>query len=69
MTVYRRLRTEIAADGKPLLSYDRVNALFEAHQSQWSEAICNEDAWRKAVEPLEKAGDPQYDAHPLPHRA
>ena len=57
---YRRLRTEIAADGKPLLSYDRVNALFEAHQSQWSEAIYNEDAWRKAVEPLEKAGDPQY---------
>lgn len=57
---YRRLRTDLASDGKALLSYDRVNALFEAHQSQWSEAIYNEDAWRKAVEPLEKANDPQY---------
>ena len=57
---YRRLRTEIAADGKPLLSFERVDGLFSAHQSQWSEAIYNEDAWRKAVEPLEKAGDPQY---------
>lgn len=58
--MYRSLRTEIGADGKALLSYDKVNALFEAHQSQWSEAIFNEDAWRKAVEPLEKVGDPQY---------
>lgn len=57
---YRRLRTEIGADGKALLSYDKVNELFEAHQSQWSEAIFNEDAWRKAVEPLEKTGDTQY---------
>ena len=58
--MYRNLRTEIGADGKPLLSYEKVNDLFEAHQSQWSEAIYNEDAWRKAVEPLEKIGDPQY---------
>ena len=57
---YRRLRTEIGADGKALLSYDKVNELFEAHQSQWSEAIFNEDAWRKAVEPLEKMGETQY---------
>lgn len=57
---YRRLRTEVGADGKVLLSYDRVNERFTAHQSQWSEAIYNEDAWRKAVEPLEKANDPQY---------
>ena len=57
---YRRLRTELGKDGKPLLSYEKVNELFTAHQSQWSEAIFNEDAWRKAVEPLEKVGDPQY---------
>lgn len=57
---YRRLRTEIGADGKALLSYEKVNDLFTAHQSQWSEAIFNEDAWRKAVEPLEKVKDPQY---------
>ena len=57
---YRRLRTQLGADGKALLSYDKVNELFTAHQSQWSEAIFNEDAWRKAVEPLEKIGDTQY---------
>ena len=57
---YRRLRTELGDDGKALLSYDKVNELFTAHQSQWSEAIYNEDAWRKAVEPLEKVNDPQY---------
>lgn len=57
---YRRLRTELGSDGKALLSYDKVNELFTAHQSQWSEAIFNEDAWRKAVEPLVKIGDTQY---------
>ena len=57
---YRRLRTDLGADGKALLSYDKVNDLFTAHQSQWSEAIYNEDAWRKAVEPLEKNKDTQY---------
>ena len=57
---YRRLRTEIGADGKALLSYDKVDGLFHDHQSQWSEAIYNEDAWRKAVEPLEQIGDDQY---------
>lgn len=57
---YRRLRTEIGADGKALLSFERVDGLFSDHQGQWSEAIFNEDAWRKAVEPLEKVNDPQY---------
>ena len=56
---YQRLRTEVRADGRPLLSYDVVNEMFEQHQGQWSEAIYNEDAWRKAVEPLEQ-GDAQY---------
>ena len=37
-----------------------MDKLFEAHQSQWSEAIYNEDAWRKAVEPLEKDNDALY---------
>ena len=57
---YRRLRTELGTDGKPLLSFDRVDKLFADHQSQWSEAIYNEDAWRKGVEPLEKVKDTQY---------
>ena len=57
---YQRLRTDIREDGRPLLSYEVVDQLFEAHQSQWSEAIYNEDAWRKAVEPLEKDNDALY---------
>ena len=56
---YKRLRTELRADGRPLLSYEVVDDLFATHQSQWSEAIYNEDAWRKAVEPLEQ-GDALY---------
>ena len=31
---YRRLRTDLGADGKALLSYDKVNELFTEHQSQ-----------------------------------
>ena len=58
-TEYKRLRTELRADGRSLLSYEVVDDLFAAHQSQWSEAIYNEDAWRKAVEPLEQ-GDALY---------
>lgn len=56
---YKRLRTELREDGRPLLSYEVVDDLFATHQSQWSEAIYNEDAWRKAVEPLEQ-GDALY---------
>jgi hypothetical protein len=37
-----------------------VNNLFEAHQSKWSEAIYNEDGYRKCIEPLVKAKDAFY---------
>ena len=59
---YKRLRTTVRSDGsgRPLLSYDVVNDLFEAHQSKWSEAIYNEDGYRKAIEPYVLKGDTQY---------
>lgn len=62
MAEYQRLRTTQRGDGSknPLLSYDVVNAMFEAHQAKWPEAIFNEDGYRKSIEPLIKAGDTLY---------
>ena len=59
---YQRLRTSTATDGSSnsLISYDVVNNLFEAHQSKWSEAIYNEDMYRKCLEPMVVAGDGLY---------
>lgn len=57
---YQRLRTTIGSNGRPLLSYEVVNDMFEAHQSIWSEAIYNEDGYRKSIEPLVKLGDTLY---------
>ena len=34
------------------LSYESVEARFEAHQDKWPEAIFNEDAWTKYLVPL-----------------
>lgn len=62
MAEYKRLRTTTRTDGSgnPLLSYDVVNGLFEAHQSKWSEAIYNEDGYRKSIEPYALNGDTLY---------
>ena len=60
MEEYKRLRTTIGSDGRPLISYDVVNDKFEAHQSIWSEAIYNEDGYRKCIEPLVLNGDTTY---------
>lgn len=59
---YTRLRTELRTDGsgQPLLSYDVVDAMFENHQDKWPEAVFNEDAYKKCLEPLIKAGDGLY---------
>lgn len=59
---YKRLRTTIRSDGsgKPLLSYDVVNDLFESHQGKWSEAIYNEDGYHKSIEPYVLNGDTLY---------
>lgn len=59
---YKRLRTTIRGDGtgNPLISYDVVNNLFEAHQGKWCEAIYNEDGYKKCIEPLVQNGDTLY---------
>ena len=62
MAEYKRLRTTVRSDGsgEPLLSYDVVNNLFESHQGKWSEAIYNEDGYRKSIEPYVLNGDTMY---------
>ncbi len=49
------------------ISYDVVEQMFEEHQEKWSEAIFNEDAFFKYIEPLTnpEAGE-QPDASYLP---
>lgn len=44
--MYQQLRSD------KVLSYDIVEQMFEEHQSVWPEAIWNEDAWYKYLEPL-----------------
>lgn len=49
--MYRELRNSGA------LSYSKVEAMFEEHQGKWGEAIFNEDAWFKYIEPFVVNGD------------
>lgn len=53
-TMYQNLRST----GK--LSYSRVENMFETHQGKWCEAIFNEDAWFKYIEPLVSDGTSAY---------
>lgn len=53
-TMYQKLRS----DG--VLSYDTVEKAYEEHQSKWPEAIWNEDAYYKYLEPLIKDGSGAY---------
>ena len=59
---YQRLRTTIRTDGtgNPLLSYDVVMDKIKAHKSVWCEAIYNEDAYKKCIEPYVLNGDAFY---------
>lgn len=41
-------------------SYDKVETAFEAHQKKWGEAIFNEDAWFKYLQPLVEQGTGAY---------
>lgn len=47
-TMYQNLRSSGA------LSYEKVEQMFEEHQAKWSEAIFNEDAYFKYIEPFVK---------------
>lgn len=42
------------------LSYDLIESMFETHQSKWAEAIFNEDAWFKYIDPLVNDNDAAY---------
>lgn len=44
--MYQKLRSD------KVLSYEIVEQMFEEHQSVWPEAIWNEDAWYKYLQPL-----------------
>lgn len=60
-TMYQNLRSSGA------ISYDRVEQMFETHQAKWSEAIFNEDAFFKYIEPLTNPDSgKQPDASYLP---
>lgn len=44
-----------------VLSYDKVEKMFEDHQSKWPENIFNEDAWFKYILPLVEDGTNYLD--------
>ena len=52
--MYQQLRSSGA------LSYARVEEAFEEHQSVWPEAVFNEDAFFKYIQPLMDDGDESY---------
>lgn len=53
-SMYQTLRSTGA------LSYDKVEQMFEEHQSKWPETIFNEDAWFKYIDPLTQDGSGAY---------
>ena len=52
--MYQTLRSQ------NVLSYEIVEAMFEDHQNKWSEAIFNEDAYFKYLQPLIDDGSGAY---------
>ena len=53
-SMYQSLRSTGA------ISYALVEQAFEDHQAKWSEAIFNEDAWFKYIDPLVDNGEGAY---------
>lgn len=49
---------ELRSSGK--LSYERIEKMFEEHQAKWPEAIFNEDAQFKYIDPLIESGTGEY---------
>lgn len=54
----KEMYQELRSTGK--LSYEVVEQMFEEHQSKWSEAIFNEDAQFKYIDPLINDNDAAY---------
>ena len=57
-TMYQTLRSNSTSTTG--LSYKAVEKMFEDHQNKWPEAIFNEDAWFKYLEPLINDADASY---------
>ena len=53
-SMYSNLRSSGA------LSYNLIESMFETHQNKWAEAIFNEDAWFKYIDPLVDDGNANY---------
>jgi len=67
--LWKNLRDAFAAELKAMyqnlrstgaLSYAKTEQYFEQHQSKWPEAVFNEDAWFKYLQPLVESGDASY---------
>lgn len=56
----KQMYIDLRKDGK--LTYDDVMNRFTAHQAAWPEAIMNEDAYRKYIEPYVVEGATMYFA-------
>ena len=56
----RAMYADLRTSGK--LTYENVMERFDAHQDVWPEAIFNEDAFRKYIEPYEQEGATIYFA-------
>ena len=54
----QQMYQEIRSQG--LISYQNVERMFEEHQAKWPEAIFNEDAWFKYIDPLLNDGNGDY---------
>ena len=57
---YKDLRTSLREDGRPMLSYEVVMDKILSHVNTWSEAIYNEDAYKKYIAPYVLEGDTSY---------
>lgn len=54
MAMYKELRTG------DVFSYEEIEKRFEEHQSKWGEAVFNEDAFFKYIDPLVNEGNKTY---------
>jgi len=52
--MYQKLRSD------KVLTYEIVEQMFEEHQKVWPEAIWNEDAWYKYLQPLVESNNGSY---------
>lgn len=59
-TELENMYQQVRGSGTNQISYDKIESMFEEHQSKWPEAIFNEDAWFKYIDPLLNDGNGDY---------